>query len=50
MDFLRPGRGKTFFAKAELLRAGKKVAVVRTELINENNTQIAVATGTFMVG
>lgn len=50
VDFLRPGRGETFYAKAELLRAGKKVAVVRAELVNENNTQIAVATGTFMVG
>jgi uncharacterized protein (TIGR00369 family) len=50
VDFLRPGRGNTFYAKAELLRAGKRVAVVRTELVNEENTQIAVATGSFMVG
>ena len=50
VDFLRPGRGNTFYAKAELLRAGKRVAVVRTELVTEENTQIAVATGSFMVG
>lgn len=50
VDYLRPGRGETFYASAELLRAGKKIAVVRMELINEQKTRIAVATGTFMVG
>ncbi|AOE50902.1 thioesterase family protein [Kangiella sediminilitoris] len=50
VDFLRPGRGKQFIARAELLRAGKRVAVVRTELRNEEGVQIAVATGSFMVG
>lgn len=50
VDYLRPGRGETFYAKAKLLRAGKKVAVVRMELLNEKETQIAVATGTYMVG
>ncbi|GAA0209150.1 thioesterase family protein [Kangiella japonica] len=50
VDYLRPGRGETFYAKAELLRAGKRVAVTRAELINEQDTLIAVATGTYMVG
>ena len=50
VDYLRPGRGEIFYAKAKLLRAGKKVAVVRMDLLNEKDTQIAVATGTYMVG
>jgi uncharacterized protein (TIGR00369 family) len=50
VDYLRPGRGETFYAKAELLRAGNRVAVTRAELANEQDTLIAVATGTYMVG
>lgn len=50
VDYLRPGRGEIFYAKAELLRAGKRVAVTRAELVNERDTLIAVATGTYMVG
>lgn len=50
VDYLRPGRGETFYAKAELLRAGNRVAVTRAELVNERDTLIAVATGTYMVG
>ncbi|AUD79900.1 hypothetical protein CW740_11815 [Kangiella profundi] len=50
VDYLRPGRGEQFFAKAQLLRAGRKVAVVRMELENNEGSLIAVATGTYMVG
>ncbi|PXF64428.1 thioesterase family protein [Kangiella spongicola] len=50
VDYLRPGRGETFYAKAELLRAGNRVAVTRAELVNGRDTLIAVATGTYMVG
>lgn len=50
VDYLRPGKGETFFAKARLLRTGSKIAVVRMELINELDVQIAVATGTYLVG
>jgi uncharacterized protein (TIGR00369 family) len=50
IDYLRPGRGEFFYAKARLLRSGSKVAVVRMELHDEKDTQIALGTGTYMMG
>ena len=50
IDYLRPGRGKRFSANATLLRSGNKVAVVRSELHNEENVLIAVGTGTSLCG
>ena len=50
VDYLRPGRGQRFDAKATLLRAGNKVAVVRSELYNDDGYLIAVGTGTYLVG
>ena len=50
VDYLRPGIGKEFVASGFILRTGKKVAVVRTELRNEKDTLIAVGTGTYIVG
>lgn len=50
VDYLRPGRGERFFAKARLLRTGSKIAVVRMQLVNQDDIEIAVATGTYMVG
>ncbi len=49
-DFLRPGRGKEFFATARIIRSGSKVAVAQMELHNELNDHIAFGTGTYMVG
>lgn len=50
VDYLRPGRGTRFTATSTLLRAGNKVAVARVELHNEEQTHIASATATYMVG
>ncbi|MAB97368.1 thioesterase family protein [Pseudomonas marincola] len=50
VDFLRPGRGKRFTASAVLLRSGNKVAVVRSELHNDDGELIAVGTGTYLCG
>ncbi len=50
VDYVRPGRGESFYAKARLLRSGRKVAVVRMELHNEQDTLIALGTGTYMMG
>ena len=50
IDYLRPGRGQHFTAKGYILRMGKKVAVTRMELHNEDNMAIAVGTGTYTVG
>lgn len=49
IDYLRPGKGKIFTATASVLRTGKKLAVTRMELINEEKHLIAVGTGTYIV-
>ena len=50
IDYLRPGRGNHFVASGTILRTGKKVAVVRTELRNEQDELIATGTSTYLVG
>jgi len=49
VDFLRPGRGVHFKSVGAVMRAGKRVAVVRMELYNDKETLIAVGTGTYTV-
>lgn len=43
-------RGQRFTACASLLRSGNKVAVVRSELFNEEGLLVAVGTGTYLCG
>jgi len=50
IDYLRPGQGTHFFSTGTIMRAGKKVAVTRMELKNQENLLIAVGTGTYIVG
>ena len=50
VDYLRPGRGKWFVASGRIMRAGRKVAVVRMEMHNHDNLLVAVGTGTYMIG
>ncbi len=50
VDYLRPGKGKEFFASASILRIGSKVAVTRMEFRNEEDELLAVGTGTYMCG
>ncbi len=50
IDYLRPGQGTRFFSTGTIMRAGKKVAVTRMELKNQENLLIAVGTGTYIVG
>ncbi len=50
IDYLQPGRGNHFCASARLLRVGKKIAVTRSELHNENGEIIALGTASFLVG
>lgn len=50
VDYLRPGKGEEFIATAEVIRKGKKVAVLRMELHNELGDHIAFGTGTYLVG
>ncbi len=50
IDYLRSGVGRSFLGTASILRAGNKVAVTRMELHNNEDTLIAVGTGTYLVG
>jgi uncharacterized protein (TIGR00369 family) len=50
VDYLRPGKGKRFVASGAVLRRGNKVAVVHTELRNEQDELIATGTATYLVG
>ncbi|TQV72254.1 thioesterase family protein [Aliikangiella marina] len=50
VDYVRPGKGKSFYANSRILRSGNKVAVVRMELHSEDDTLVALGTGTYMTG
>lgn len=50
VDYLRPGLGKKFFAKASITRAGRRVAVAHMELRNDSETLIATGVGAYVVG
>jgi len=50
VDYLRPGRGERFTASGRIMRSGRKVAVVRMEMHNQDALLVAVGTGTYMVG
>ena len=50
VDYLRKGEGDHFIASGSVLRRGNKVAVVRTELVNDQGLLIAAGTGTYLVG
>lgn len=50
VDYLQPGKGTRFTASARLLRRGRRVAVTRMELHNEEGELIAVGTGSYVVG
>lgn len=50
VDYLRMGEGEFFIATGSVLRKGNKVAVIRTELCNDQNLLIAAGTGTYLVG
>jgi uncharacterized protein (TIGR00369 family) len=48
VDFLRPATGKRFVAKAFPLRTGRRIAVIRTELRNDQDDVVAVGTSTYV--
>ena len=50
VDYLRPGRGERFTASGRIMRAGRKVAVVRMEMHADEGLLVAVGTGTYMIG
>ncbi|MBN1277501.1 MAG: thioesterase family protein, partial [Deltaproteobacteria bacterium] len=50
IDYIRPGRGSYFLATGHVLRLGKRVAVTRTEFVNDEGILIAVGTSSYIVG
>jgi uncharacterized protein (TIGR00369 family) len=50
VDYLRPGRGRQFQSGGKIMRTGRKVAVTRMELKNQDGVLIAVGTGAYIVG
>lgn len=50
IDYVLPGKGDRFEAKAKVIRHGRKVCVTRMELSDENGQDIALGTATYIVG
>jgi uncharacterized protein (TIGR00369 family) len=50
IDYLRPGEGDYFLATGSVMRTGNKVAVVRMQFHNNQNSLIAAGTGTYIIG
>jgi uncharacterized protein (TIGR00369 family) len=50
VDYLRPGIGEWYEASAKVLRAGKRVVVTRMILESSEGVEVAVGTGTYIVG
>ena len=49
VDYLRPGVGEYFIATGYMLRTGRKVAVIRVELHNDEESLIAVGTAAYAI-
>jgi uncharacterized protein (TIGR00369 family) len=49
VDFLRPGRGAHFYATGSVMRTGRKVAVTRMELRDQDKVLIAVGTAAYIL-
>ena len=49
VDFLRPARGRSIRATATVMRSGRSVVVVRTDVHDEDNTLVALGSSTFTV-
>ena len=50
IDYLRPGLGERFIGSGTVMRSGRRLAVIRMELTNDQGTLLAVGTGTYVTG
>jgi len=50
VDYLKPGKGPSFQVSGSLLRMGSAVCVIRMDLRDDREQQIAAAIGTYKVG
>lgn len=50
INFIRPGKGEHFIAKAFVSHSGNKLTYTRMELFNHEEILIATGTGTYLLG
>ncbi len=50
VNFIRPGKGENFTAKAWIVHSGNKICFTRMELYNDQSALIATGTGTYLIG
>lgn len=50
VDYLRPARGTNLLANAEVMRSGRSVVVVRTDVHDEDGTLVALGSSAFAIG
>ena len=50
VDYLRPGKGRSFKCKSRIIRAGSRIVVAKIDLYNEKETRIATGTATYLIG
>lgn len=50
VDYLRPGRGKSFQCNSQIIRAGSRIVVSKMDLFNETDVRIATGTATYLIG
>jgi uncharacterized protein (TIGR00369 family) len=50
VNYIRPGKGTHFTAKAYVINTGNKISFTRMELFNQDALLIATGTGTYLVG
>ena len=50
VDYLQPGKGEHFTAKAWALHQGNKIIFTRVEMYNQDTSLIAAGTATYLVG
>lgn len=48
INYLRPGKGTHFIARATLLKSGSKLSFTQMELLDQDGQQIATANGTYI--
>ena len=50
VDYLRPGKGRTFKCKSRVIRAGSRIVVSKIDLFNDKKIRIATGTATYLIG
>lgn len=50
VDYLRPGKGRSFQCKSRIIRAGSRIVVSKIDLVNEQEVRIATGTATYLIG